>query len=123
MENILQSICERNLIRYAVQRQIFCKLCGTILDYRRAALVDATAPHGTSSMFCICQDCDREHIPNFLAAAKREGCTVEISRLYRPRKPAPTADEIRAKEERKAARMASAYVDRHTGNLFAKRRA
>ena len=110
IERIMLEQCNRELLRFAVMRAIFCPVCQNILDTRRAALVGSTV---------ICRTCEEK------SRAKFEARGLEIIRGYKPRKPrkpAPTAEELRAKEERKGDRMAAAYVDRATGNLFDQRK-
>ena len=42
-----------NLLRYAVQREIFCRSCGAVLDCRRAVLIDG----GARGAALCCADC------------------------------------------------------------------
>lgn len=44
----LEHTLRRNVLRYAVQRAIFCPVSGDILDMRRAVLFDVTADDGTA---------------------------------------------------------------------------
>jgi hypothetical protein len=37
---MLERICKRNVVRYAVQQQMFCPMCGICLDMERAVLVN-----------------------------------------------------------------------------------
>lgn len=52
MDNLILEEVNHSLLLYAVQRQIFCKPCGSILDIHTAVLV--TADDGSA---CICGRC------------------------------------------------------------------
>ena len=121
--NPLKKHLDKQLLRYAVQHAIFCPGCGTVMDVRRAALLSIRNPRTGTELFCraLCEECvEGGHETTVKAAAKAKNLEFEIVRGYRLAK-RETPEQIRAKEERKADRMAKSYEDRFTGNLFANR--
>lgn len=48
LESALRTTMARRLLRYAVGRALFCRICGACLDYRRAVLTQNV---------CICGAC------------------------------------------------------------------
>jgi hypothetical protein len=122
--NPLQKHMNKQSLRYAVSRQMFCPICSNILDAREACEITTTKveePITTVvAVRVFCKDC-AEHLlaSGWELKAKGQGFTLEINRGYRKPARVPSAEEVRAKEERKAARMAKGYEDKFTGNLFA----
>lgn len=77
VDNLMQEQVNRNLLRYHVQVQMWCKLCEHILDVRRAVLVTgAKGNHGASR--CICAKCWDKVRDGFLADMEKQGIAIEI---------------------------------------------
>ncbi len=48
-DEAMKRMCDRNLIRYAVRKTIFCPRCESVLDVRRAVLLPG--------MLTVCEGC------------------------------------------------------------------
>ena len=80
LRDYAQRILQRNLLRWAVGRALFCRGCETILDWRRAALVTTEEP---SSAFVLCRRCWEQRggleaiRSRILAALQQRGLTEQ----------------------------------------------
>lgn len=70
----MERTINRNLVKAAVMRQIFCPSCDNILDMRRAVLVTG---HGSAACVCgKCWDIAKSHVTK-----KLEGTEVLDGRV------------------------------------------
>ncbi len=56
LQSTLAGAMQTQLLRYAVQTQMFCKICGDILDVRRATLATLSNDGNTMDL-CGCTAC------------------------------------------------------------------
>lgn len=77
----------RNLLRYAVQRQMWCKGCEGILDVRRAHLHTYTR-NGHETVAVYCSDCTDTALRGDLAGKmEKAGITLDITPPYKAPRP------------------------------------
>lgn len=79
LESELQRKADRESVRYAVMRTIFCPKCGDIMDMRRAVQTTAYAPSGKiAAVVTVCAPC---HDNGVRAALEEAQSRVPGSRL------------------------------------------
>lgn len=76
--NTFEVTLRRNLVKYAVQRQIFCQATEQVLDMRRAVLVEVSHPENGKATLILSGDAYDERIAPKLAQFLANGLTVEI---------------------------------------------
>lgn len=68
----------RNLLKYAVGRAMFCPSCETIMDYRRAVLITVMRGNDTLATKCLCTKCWDPKQSTFTTAMTDKGLSVEL---------------------------------------------
>jgi hypothetical protein len=75
----METTINRNLLKYHVQRQMFCRVCKRILDVRSAVSLDVLDAHGNiAATACYCTTCHDKQLPKFQAAAQEKQCTLAM---------------------------------------------
>lgn len=70
---------DREALKYAVQRTIFCPKSGVVLDIRRAVLVTVTGPNGVKGADCMDGEAFDAIAENLRAACTERKFTLEIT--------------------------------------------
>lgn len=74
----IETIANKQVLKYAVQRAIFCKRSGVVLDVRRAVLWTVTNAEGKSASECVTGEVWDKLEPVLRDVCEKQNVTLEV---------------------------------------------
>lgn len=76
--NTITDTVNRELLKFAVQRNIFCRISGEVLDIRTAVLITGTKDGANVVNLCVTGEVFDNGRDDMIATATENGVTLEI---------------------------------------------
>lgn len=75
----MQRTVNRNLLKYAASRAIFCPGCNQIMDWRKTMILDVTKDSAPVHTMVFCTTCGDKGLLSLEALCKEKGLTLEVT--------------------------------------------
>lgn len=75
----MQRTVNRNLLKYAASRAIFCPGCNQIMDWRKTMILDVTKDSAPIKTMVFCTTCGDKALPSLQKACLDRNLVLEIT--------------------------------------------